>query len=54
MKSVLSRVGAYAVLVLFAFIAQLIGTINAMNAQIASAAEEQTAVAEEIKRLAVR
>ena len=31
-------------------IAQLIGTINAMNAQIASAAEEQTAVAEEINR----
>ena len=30
--------------------AQLIGTINAMNAQIASAAEEQTAVAEEINR----
>ncbi|MDD1507426.1 methyl-accepting chemotaxis protein [Pseudomonas sp. CNPSo 3701] len=31
-------------------IAGLIGTINAMNAQIASAAEEQTAVAEEINR----
>ncbi|PTU73735.1 methyl-accepting chemotaxis protein [Pseudomonas mangrovi] len=31
-------------------IAHLIGTINAMNAQIASAAEEQTAVAEEINR----
>ncbi|OEC35986.1 methyl-accepting chemotaxis protein [Pseudomonas cuatrocienegasensis] len=31
-------------------IAQLITTINAMNAQIASAAEEQTAVAEEINR----
>ena len=31
-------------------IAVLIGTINAMNAQIASAAEEQTAVAEEINR----
>ena len=31
-------------------IAQLIATINAMNAQIASAAEEQTAVAEEINR----
>ncbi|CAD5107369.1 methyl-accepting chemotaxis protein [Pseudomonas carbonaria] len=31
-------------------IAQLIGTINSMNAQIASAAEEQTAVAEEINR----
>ncbi len=31
-------------------IAQLIGTINAMNAQIASAAEEQTSVAEEINR----
>jgi len=31
-------------------IATLIGTINAMNAQIASAAEEQTAVAEEINR----
>ena len=31
-------------------IARLIGTINAMNAQIASAAEEQTAVAEEINR----
>ncbi len=31
-------------------IAQLIGTINAMNAQIASAAEEQTAVVEEINR----
>ena len=31
-------------------IAQLIGTINAMNAQIASAAEEQTALAEEINR----
>ncbi|MGV8664551.1 methyl-accepting chemotaxis protein, partial [Pseudomonas aeruginosa] len=31
-------------------IAQLIATINAMNAQIASASEEQTAVAEEIKR----
>ena len=30
--------------------AQLIATINAMNAQIASAAEEQTAVAEEINR----
>ncbi|WP_371128921.1 MULTISPECIES: methyl-accepting chemotaxis protein [Pseudomonas] len=30
--------------------AQLIGTINTMNAQIASAAEEQTAVAEEINR----
>ncbi len=30
--------------------AQLIGTINLMNAQIASAAEEQTAVAEEINR----
>ncbi|HCW96277.1 MAG TPA: chemotaxis protein, partial [Pseudomonas sp.] len=28
----------------------LIGTINSMNAQIASAAEEQTAVAEEINR----
>ena len=31
-------------------ISQLIGTINAMNAQIASAAEEQTAVSEEINR----
>ena len=31
-------------------IAHLIGTINAMNAQIASAAEEQTSVAEEINR----
>jgi len=31
-------------------IANLIGTINSMNAQIASAAEEQTAVAEEINR----
>ncbi len=31
-------------------IAQLIGTINSMNAQIASAAEEQTAVVEEINR----
>ncbi|MEE3509196.1 methyl-accepting chemotaxis protein [Pseudomonas sp. 10C3] len=31
-------------------IAALIGTINSMNAQIASAAEEQTAVAEEINR----
>ncbi|WP_330208726.1 MULTISPECIES: methyl-accepting chemotaxis protein [unclassified Pseudomonas] len=31
-------------------ISQLIGTINTMNAQIASAAEEQTAVAEEINR----
>ncbi|SFH83520.1 methyl-accepting chemotaxis sensory transducer with Cache sensor [Pseudomonas guineae] len=31
-------------------IASLIGTINSMNAQIASAAEEQTAVAEEINR----
>ena len=31
-------------------IAGLIGTINSMNAQIASAAEEQTAVAEEINR----
>jgi methyl-accepting chemotaxis protein len=31
-------------------IAQLIATINAMNAQIASAAEAQTAVAEEINR----
>ena len=31
-------------------ISQLIGTINSMNAQIASAAEEQTAVAEEINR----
>nr|WP_296276067.1 methyl-accepting chemotaxis protein [Pseudomonas sp. UBA7530] len=31
-------------------IAVLIGTINSMNAQIASAAEEQTAVAEEINR----
>ncbi|MCP8464320.1 methyl-accepting chemotaxis protein [Pseudomonas sp. ZM23] len=31
-------------------IARLIGTINSMNAQIASAAEEQTAVAEEINR----
>jgi methyl-accepting chemotaxis protein len=31
-------------------IAQLIGTLNSMNAQIASAAEEQTAVAEEINR----
>ncbi|MCO8309107.1 methyl-accepting chemotaxis protein [Pseudomonas mandelii] len=30
--------------------AQLIGTINSMNAQIASAAEQQTAVAEEINR----
>ena len=30
--------------------AQLIGTINSMNAQIASAAEEQTAVAEELNR----
>ncbi len=30
--------------------ANLIGTINSMNAQIASAAEEQTAVAEEINR----
>ncbi|RBH52484.1 MULTISPECIES: methyl-accepting chemotaxis protein [Pseudomonas] len=30
--------------------AQLIGTINAMNAQIASAADEQTSVAEEINR----
>jgi methyl-accepting chemotaxis protein len=30
--------------------AALIGTINSMNAQIASAAEEQTAVAEEINR----
>ncbi|CDF82888.1 chemotaxis transducer [Pseudomonas knackmussii B13] len=30
--------------------AHLIGTINSMNAQIASAAEEQTAVAEEINR----
>ena len=30
--------------------AQLIGTINTMNAQIASAADEQTAVAEEINR----
>ena len=30
--------------------AQLIGTINTMNAQIASSAEEQTAVAEEINR----
>ncbi len=30
--------------------AQLIATINSMNAQIASAAEEQTAVAEEINR----
>ncbi|MCU1751648.1 methyl-accepting chemotaxis protein [Pseudomonas sp. 6D_7.1_Bac1] len=30
--------------------ARLIGTINSMNAQIASAAEEQTAVAEEINR----
>lgn len=35
-------------------IAQLIGTINAMNAQIASAAEEQTAVAEEINRSGTR
>ncbi|MCQ4327181.1 chemotaxis protein [Stutzerimonas stutzeri] len=31
-------------------IARLIGTINAMNAQIASAAEEQTSVSEEISR----
>jgi methyl-accepting chemotaxis protein len=31
-------------------IGRLIGTINSMNAQIASAAEEQTAVAEEINR----
>ncbi|PRA31453.1 MULTISPECIES: methyl-accepting chemotaxis protein [Pseudomonas] len=31
-------------------ISDLIGTINAMNAQIASAAEEQTSVAEEINR----
>jgi methyl-accepting chemotaxis protein len=31
-------------------IAELIGTINSMSAQIASAAEEQTAVAEEINR----
>ncbi|WP_426140083.1 methyl-accepting chemotaxis protein [Pseudomonas sp. DWP3-1-2] len=31
-------------------IGHLIGTINSMNAQIASAAEEQTAVAEEINR----
>ncbi|WP_273526482.1 methyl-accepting chemotaxis protein, partial [Pseudomonas sp.] len=31
-------------------IAALIGTINSMNAQIAAAAEEQTAVAEEINR----
>lgn len=31
-------------------ISTLIGTINSMNAQIASAAEEQTAVAEEINR----
>ena len=31
-------------------IAQLIGTINSMNAQIASAAEQQTSVAEEINR----
>lgn len=31
-------------------ISQLIATINGMNAQIASAAEEQTAVAEEINR----
>ena len=30
--------------------ARLIGTINSMNAQIASAAEEQTAVAEEINQ----
>ncbi|WP_371920828.1 methyl-accepting chemotaxis protein [Pseudomonas sp. v388] len=31
-------------------ISELIGTINAMNAQIASAAEEQTSVSEEINR----
>ncbi|EXF44053.1 chemotaxis transducer [Pseudomonas sp. BAY1663] len=31
-------------------ISALIGTINSMNAQIAAAAEEQTAVAEEINR----
>lgn len=33
-----------------AAISELIATINAMNTQIASAAEEQTAVAEEVNR----